>query len=428
MESESTADKPELPLLSKPRQSTVQFIDTVSKLGEAVEMLKHAEGPFALDAERASGFKYSQRAYLIQVHRAGTPIFLIDPIAITSEGGANAFDELALILRADTWILHAATQDIPCLRELGITAETLFDTELGARLAGLPRVGLGAVTEEFLKVRLAKEHSAVDWSIRPLNEDWLTYAALDVDVLIELKNGIEKLLADQGKLDWANEEFAAIVSAPPKPPKLERWRGVNGMHEIKTAGALAIVRSLWTARENLAEKLDVSPGRLIPDASIVYLATHPAKSKPELASNKSFSGRASRTYLDTWWSALQEGVTCRDLPPLRLPATGMPNYKTWAKKFPEAHQRLQAVRACLIEIAEQNQLPVENLLTPDFARTLCWDAPAGADATFVREKLSSLGARQWQVDLVAADLATALREAHENQQPEPQYREQSTEL
>jgi ribonuclease D len=297
----------ELPLLAKPRVQDVRLVDTAGQLFEAISILQELAGPFALDAERASGFKYSQRAYLIQVHRQGSPIFLIDPISIVQEE-PEAIKKLADLLSTDEWILHAASQDIPCLRELGITPTTIFDTELGSRIAGLARVGLGAVTEHFLKVRLAKEHSAVDWSSRPLSAEWLNYAALDVDVLIELRAGVAQLLSAQGKAEWATEEFANVAAMQPKEPKVDRWRGMAGMHEIKDSRALAIARELWLARENLAEKLDVSPGRLIPDSSIVGLAANPVKSRPELASAKSFSGRASRSYLDTWWSALSEGL------------------------------------------------------------------------------------------------------------------------
>lgn len=402
-----TEDAPELPLLSNPRVSEVVLIESADALRAAIVRLGEATGGFALDAERASGFKYSQRAYLIQVHREGAPIYLIDPIAVKHDD-PSVFAELAALLASDEWILHAASQDIPCLRELGLTPKTIFDTELGARLAGLARVGLGAVTEEFLKIRLAKEHSAVDWSIRPLHEDWLNYAALDVDVLIELRAAIAELLMAQGKAEWANQEFAAVAAMPLKTPKQDRWRGMTGMHEIKDARAMAIARDMWLAREELAAKLDVSPGRLIPDSSIITVAKTPPKSKPELAALKTFNGRASRTYLDTWWNALAKGMASRDLPEVKLPNTGMPNHRTWANRFPEADARLKATRAALLELAEELKLPTENLLTPDFLRQLCFEPPKEITADSVAEKLIVLGARVWQTETCAAVIAEAL--------------------
>lgn len=409
LEPEVTAEPVvELPLLERPRVKEIVFVDTCEKLARAVETLRRCSGPFGLDAERASGFKYSQRAYLIQIHRKSSPIYLIDPIAITQEGGLQSFEELAAVLCEDEWILHAASQDIPCLRELGIKPKSLFDTELGSRIAGLARVGLGAVTEHFLKMKLAKEHSAVDWSIRPLHDDWLNYAALDVDVLLELRAGVSALLDQQGKASWAAEEFANIAAMQPREPKADRWRGMTGMHEIKEPRSLAIARELWLARETLAEKLDVSPGRLIPDSSIVGLAAKPVKSKPELAASKTFSGRASRTYLDLWWQALNEGANTRDLPPARLPQTGIPNHRTWATRFPEADQRLKNVKPVMAEISEKLQIPLENILTPDYLRQLCFEPPQEITEDSVADFLTRLGARQWQVEQVSGLLAKAL--------------------
>ena len=115
------------------------------------------------------------------------------------------------------WILHAASQDLPCLSELGMWPDRLFDTELAARLAGLPRVGLAAVIEQLLGFGLAKEHSAADWSTRPLPEPWLRYAALDVEVLTELREELIELLEADGKLEFAEQEFAAILAAGAGP-------------------------------------------------------------------------------------------------------------------------------------------------------------------------------------------------------------------
>lgn len=398
----------ELPLLEKPRVADIRLVETAAQLFEAIRLLAESSGPFALDAERASGFKYSQRAYLIQVHRIGTPIFLIDPIGISAED-QEAIKQLAELLHTDEWILHAASQDIPCLRELGLVPKSIFDTELGSRIAGLPRVGLGAVTEHFLGLRLAKEHSAVDWSIRPLAEDWLNYAALDVDVLIELRAEIATLLESQGKMEWARQEFAAVAAMQPREPKSDRWRGMSGMHEVKDARSLAIARELWRARESLAEKLDVSPGRLIPDSSIVGLAANPLKSRPELAASKSFSGRASRSYLDTWWAALNEGLTTRDLPPTRAAHVGIPNHRTWANRHPDADARLKAVRVGFAELSEKLRVPVENLLTPDYARQLCWEPPTPIDQSEVESALNAMGARKWQVEVTCELLVQALQ-------------------
>jgi len=167
-------------------------IDTRQGYLDAVAAIAAGNGPIAIDAERASGFRYSQRAYLIQIFRRGAGTFLFDPPAV------GAFDELNAVIDDTEWVLHAASQDLACLREVGLQPKKIFDTELGARLAGLPRVGLGTVVESLLGIHLAKEHSAADWSTRPLPSSWLIYAALDVELLVDLRDAIAALLLTAG--------------------------------------------------------------------------------------------------------------------------------------------------------------------------------------------------------------------------------------
>jgi ribonuclease D len=260
-------------------------------------------------------------------------------------------------------------------------------------------------------VKLAKEHSAVDWSVRPLKEDWLNYAALDVDVLHELRDGVAALLADQGKLSWAEEEFDNVANMQPKQTKVDRWRGMSGMHEVREPRALAIARELWTAREALAEKLDVSPGRLIPDSSIVGVAANPPKTKPELASSKIFSGRASRSYLDTWWAALHEGLNTRDLPPAKLPHVGIPNHRTWSNRFPEADRRLKMVRIELASLSESLQIPIENLMSPETVRQVCFEQLEPLTLESIHQKLAEFEPRQWQIEIVRPAILKGLTNA-----------------
>ena len=397
-----------LPLLAAPRNTRVVLVEDQEGLNSAVAELASKRGPFALDAERASGFKYSARAYLVQVTRGDSAIYLIDPFAIAPEVSIEPFRGLAELLATDTWILHAATQDLACLAELGLKPTALFDTELGGRIAGFPRVGLGAMCESQLGYRLAKEHSAVDWSTRPMLDDWLNYAALDVDVLVELMDAVATALEEQGKTEFARQEFAHLLDFAPKGPKIDRWRGLNGLHEVKDSKRLAVARDLWTAREALAQKLDVSPGRLIPDASIVAVAKDTPKSRSELAARKDFHGRASRTYLDTWWKALEQGVNSLDLPPVKLPNTGIPNHRSWANRFPEAEARLAKLKPSMTILSQAMNIPPENILTPDYLRQLAWLPPAEISSEAIYEALLSSGARIWQAQTCSAPFAEAL--------------------
>ena len=398
-ESPEAPELPELPLLQHPRAATRQITDE-SALQEAVSALKATTGPIAIDAERASGFKYSQRAYLIQIRAVDSEIFLIDPVATPDMAASKAFQQLAAVLKDREWILHAATQDLPCLNEIGLYPGSIFDTELAGRLAGAPRVGLGSLTESLLQFRLAKEHSAADWSTRPLPESWLNYAALDVDVLHQLAEAVKELLIQQGKLDWANQEFTSLMGFKPKPQRIDKWRGITGLHKVQDRLSHEIARQLWTARESLAQKMDVAPGRLIPDSSILAAATQKPKTRPELAAMKSFSGRASRSYLDLWWDAIQSALKATELPSLKPEKTdAIPNHRNWITKFPEADRRLKYAKASLIELSEKKSVPLENLLTPEILRQVSFTPPENLSKEALSEKLDELGARTWQVEL-----------------------------
>ena len=404
-EQNPTQDEPEKPLLKAPRRATV-LVETSEQLAAAVADLSGHKGAFALDAERASGFKYSQRAYLIQVCRGSSSIYLIDPAAIAPIESPEPFADLAQLLASDLWILHAASQDIPCFSRIGIKPSKLFDTELASRLIGLERVGLGAVCEALLGLRLAKEHSAVDWSTRPLHQDWLTYAALDVDVLDELMAAINLRLIESGKSDWAAQEFDHLTRFEAKPPKVDKWRSTSGIGEIKDTKTLGVLRSIWQAREELAIKLDVSPGRLVPDSALIAACLAKPKTRPELASLRSFHGRASRSYIDTWWAAISAGYEDRNPPVMRPPMIGIPNHRNWPNKFPEADARLQAVRPVIAKLAEEATMPTENLVSPDFVRQICWHLELLTEAD-IAEKLRELGARSWQINLVAPAISKA---------------------
>ena len=406
-ESPVAPETPELPLLQNPR-ANVHFVTNQSELAGVVAALSSSKGSIAIDAERASGFKYSQRAYLVQLRAAESEIFLIDPVASPEMISSKEFAALAALMKDREWILHAATQDLPCLNEIGLYPGAIFDTELAGRLAGQPRVGLGALTESLLQFRLAKEHSAADWSTRPLPEAWLNYAALDVDVLHELKAEVEKLLSQQGKLEWAKQEFDALLRFRPKPQKLDRWRAITGLHKVQDRTSLEIARQLWLTREALAQKMDVAPGRLIPDSSILVAATEKPKTRPELAAMKSFSGRASRSYLDTWWEAIQVAHKATVLPALKPEKTdALPNHRNWINKFPEADRRLKYAKASLVELSEKKLVPLENLLTPELLRQVSFTPPETLTVQALSEKLIQLGARPWQIELTAGLIVDA---------------------
>ena len=392
---------------------TVDVIEDRDAYLAAVEAIAAGHGPIAIDAERASGYRYSQRAYLIQIYRRGSGTFLFDPPAIGS------FTELNDVIKDEEWILHAASQDLTCLREVGLDPTRLFDTELAARLAGLPRVGLGTVVEELLGIHLAKEHSAADWSTRPLPQAWLVYAALDVELLVDLREALGAILEKDGKADIAAQEFESVLGRDFVIVRAEPWRRLSGLHSIRGLRNLAVARELWQARDAYAREIDTAPGRLVPDTALTAAARILPASKRDLASIKEFTGRASRSQIDRWWAAIEAGQASTDLPVLRVGGETVPPPRVWSDKNPDADKRLKAARAAITATSEELSIPVENLLTPDTLRRVAWTVPEPLTVESVSAALESLGARAWQIDATAQLIHDAFVDALQTP-PEPE--------
>jgi ribonuclease D len=390
--------------LREPRDGVPPVVETPHALREAAAALAAGTGPVAIDAERASGYRYGQRAYLIQLRREGSGTHLVDPIAVPDLAA------LSEALEGTEWILHAASQDLPCLREVDLRPAALFDTELAGRLLGFPRVGLSSLLEDVLGFSLAKEHSAADWSTRPLPEPWLRYAALDVELLVELRDALEEALREAGKLDWAMQEFDAVRLAPPAAPRVDPWRRTSGMHKVRKPRQLAVVRALWERRDAIARRRDTSPGRVLPDSSIVAAALG-ATTAEGLAALPAYAGRGARRHLGDWQSALTEAVALPDsaLPPSTLAPDGPPPPRAWADRDPDAAARLTVTRAALTDLAAELQVPLENLVSPDLVRRIDWSPPAGGDEAAVAAALRAGGARDWQIALVTPVLVEGLR-------------------
>ena len=406
---ESTAPGREVIDLTEPAEGLPPVISAAEELAAAVRRLAAGTGPIAVDAERASGYRYGQRAYLVQLRRAGAGTVLIDPIACPDLSGLNA------ALTDVEAVLHAAPQDLPCLAEIGYRPRRLFDTELAGRLLGYPRVALGTMLEEVLGYRLAKEHSAADWSVRPLSGEMLTYAALDVEVLTELRDALADQLAEAGKTEWARQEFAAEAAATPPPPRPDPWRRTSGIHRVRSRRGLAVVRELWEVRDEIARDADLSPRRVLGDQAIIDAAKQVPDSRPQLDKISGFRARNARRHTARWLAAVLRARQLRDDELPEVTGTGAvagpPPAHRWAEREPDAAARLAAAREAIGAVAEARRLPVENLLAPDTVRRLSWEPPEPATAETVAGALAGYGARPWQTELTAAPLAAAFREA-----------------
>lgn len=398
--------------LREPRDGLPQVTDRPDLLAEAVTRLAAGSGPIAVDAERASGYRYGQDAYLVQLRRAGSGTVLLDPVAFTN------LSELAEAMADVPWVLHAASQDLPCLATLGLIPRTnVFDTEIAGRLLGRSRVGLAALVADELGLQLAKEHSAVDWSRRPLPESWLRYAALDVEVLLELADRLAVHLREAGKFDWHAQECAyttAVFSDPQRAQTSpDRWRRTSGLHTVRGRRALAVVRALWMARDEIARTRDIHPGKVLPDAAITAAAAADARTRDDVLALPVWQGRGPQRHLTTWLAAIEAAhrLPEEDLPVTHPATDALPAPRVWPERNPQAAARLGHVKPALAELAEQHTVPVENLLTPEVARRLAWHGVTPTTAEQVGAFLRDNGARAWQIQITADRLADALRDA-----------------
>lgn len=388
----------------EPRDGVPPLIDSPQALQEYCGRLARGAGPVAIDAERASGFRYGQRAYLIQLRRSGSGTALIDPIAVPD------LSPLQKELRGTEWILHAATQDLPCLAEVGLVPDALFDTELAGRLLGRERVGLAALVLSELGEVIEKGHGATDWSVRPLSPAQLRYAALDVELLVELRDALEQELERTGKAELARQEFDSLLSFRARDRSDEDWRRTSGLHRVRQPRVLAIVREVWRERDAIGQERDIAVGRLIPDSAVIAAAQSTAASRQQLLRAEGFHGRGAQRYLPRWWAAVERGRACPepDWPTPAARSEGPPPARAWADRDPAAHARLSSARAGLADVAEAMGMPVENLLSPETVRRLCWAPPETVDADTVTTQLLALGARTWQVEASLPVLLTAL--------------------
>jgi ribonuclease D len=401
-----TAEPEATPLLA-PRDGVPQLSVNRDEITRAAELLDAGHGPFAVDAERASGFRYSNRAYLVQIRRAGAGTVLIDPVNHGNDPTATLVP-VAEVLATDEWVLHAADQDLPCLAEIGMTPPKLYDTELAGRLAGYDRVNLAAMVQRLLGLQLTKGHGAADWSKRPLPHDWLNYAALDVEVLLELRDAIADVLQEQGKTDWAAQEFEYVRTFEGMPTRRDRWRRTSGIHKVRNPRALAAVRELWQTRDHIARRRDIAPGRILPDSAIINAATVDPDTVEKLTELPIFGGNRQRRSAQVWLDALARARTAEP-PEAQEPSNGPPPASRWARRKPEAAERLEAVRTGLAELSQRVSVPTENLVSPEVVRRLCWDwQPVEDTAAAVDEFLRDTAARPWQRELVVPVLAEAL--------------------
>lgn len=361
-------------------------VDDQAGLQRAAHDLTEGEGPLGVDAERAGSYRYSQRAYLVQVYRRNAPVLLLDPI------GIEDFSPLAAALRSDEWVMQAAHNDLDCLAELGLRPPRLFDTEIAAQLLGLERVGLAALVETQLGYQMRKGHGQADWSRRPLRRSWLEYAVLDVSLLPDLEDELADKLADAHKTHWATQEFAHQMRERPPIDTSTRWQRTAGAGRLRSDAQRGALRALWFHRDEIARKRDLAVHRIARDQILVEMA----KSLPKTASALAALPNMPRPVVGQakqWLAVIEKGVGEPVPTPERPDGPPPRSLRAWEARDTKAAARWVALREALSQRAEELQVWPQTLLAPDIVAEVAWDPPESPG-----QRLRALGARPWQVE------------------------------
>lgn len=271
-------------------EATHRWIDEDASLREVAAAV--GRGPLALDTEADSFHHYRDKVCLIQLAFRGTSV-LVDPLAGADIGALQAVLEDPSLPK----LLHGADYDIRILhRDFGIGLRGIFDTMVAARLCGDSAVGLGALLDRYLGVKLDKAHQRADWSQRPLPPALLDYAVADTSHLEELAGVFAERLRALGRLAWAEEEFLRLETVRWKSPEdadPEPFRRVKGSAKLDPRG-LAVLRAIWTWRDATARERDRPPFRVLRDEVVLAIVRGAPESREALGAIAGFPAPLQR--------------------------------------------------------------------------------------------------------------------------------------
>lgn len=400
-----------------PVDGTPKVLLSPREFHAAADRLAAGTGPFAIDTERASAYRYDDRAFLVQIRREGAGTFLLAPEHHRAELRAA----LAPVLNGQEWVVHAAPSDLPCLAWLGLYPGRLFDTELAARFAGFAHPNLAAMVLELFDVQLEKGYGDSDWSETPIPRSWRNYAALDVELLNELAVTLRDILAEEEKLDWAYEEFEKIVDdhARIKGPEPRSWRDLKGVSSLRSGEQLAVARELWQRRESIARTQDVAPNRVLPHRVLVDIARRVPRSPREINQIKGFPRRRGGATL-RWFDAVETALASprQQWPKVLRSPRPVPSKSVFSREFPELWQLYTEIRSDFEDLGDELGMSYELILKPSLLRMAVWAAcgPEGGvageitDAADIPDFLRSQGAREWQIELASPLLRHGLEQ------------------
>ncbi|MBP3222891.1 MAG: HRDC domain-containing protein [Actinomycetaceae bacterium] len=365
-------------------------ITTRYTFNDHISQLKKAHGPIAIDTERADGKRYYPRAYLIQIKRENSSTFLIDPIE-----NAHNIPSLAHAIKQEEWILHDAPQDLPCLSLIDLQPSRLFDTFIAGALLGLRRLSLQKMLEDILNVHIEKEHTAEDWSMRPIPQAMRSYAALDVEFLHPLRHELIEQLQRKERLSWVEEECTYILHQKPRSAPKEPWRKLQKKYKITNRRSLAMLQLMWNTRDRLAQKRDIHPTRIISNENLAYLASKKPRSYGDVRSSKALRSQASRPYAQ---ALSKDAKKAWALPENKLPSLALTysHANPHVSKDKDAH--IEILKHALKECASHTQINPRFLLTSSTIKDVAREEWKRSED--VENLLRTHNVREWQIELL----------------------------
>ena len=234
-----------------------------------------AEDRVGLDTEFMRESTYFPQLCLVQIATA-REIFCVDPLGNFEGNFEGNFDpaDFWKALIQPSWIVHSGRQDVEVLfLASGVMPDRIFDTQIAAALLGhAPQLGYGALVSELFGVELAKTHTRADWSRRPLPEEFLQYAAEDVQYLLPAQDLLAVRLSSEGRLQWAEEDSMDLLDrtlyAPDPEAAVQRLKAARYLR----GRARKAAQKLAAWREQEALRLDRPRQWILKDTALVELA------------------------------------------------------------------------------------------------------------------------------------------------------------
>ena len=368
---------------------TPAFVDRPEQAARELSAIASVK-EIALDTEGASFHRYVDRIYLLQLSTRDRSMIL-DPLTLRNDTLAP----LGALLESPSveTVLHDADYDLRLLyQDYGWHVRNIFDTRVASQLLGLKSFGLAALLERYFGVKLDKKHQRADWSMRPLTQDMLDYAAQDTMNLLELRDQLRDELAKKGRLEWAKEEFARLEGTrwPDENPE-EAFLKVKGARDL-TRRELAILRELHPWRENVARSMDRATFRVIGNEQLLDISRLQPRGKDDLLAIKGVPRGLVENRAREIIDAVQRG--------LAVPEDALPRFPKGPRwdRDPQFDTRVSALKTVRDEAAQRLDMDPGVLASRERLEAVARAKPRSVD-----DLAAIPGLRRWQIDVMGAD-------------------------